>query len=258
MIPKTIHYCWFGGEVPAAVKMCIASWRKYCPDWQFRRWDESCAPIDIPFVKEALRHKRYAFAADYTRFHALYYEGGIYLDTDMLLIRPLDGFLDNNMFLGREDASNASMGIIGCQKGNELCRQCLDIYENTKFNVVSPPIITRLITPLLQRNGLTETDTCQTLDNNIVVYSSDYFYPIHYSASYNIDKVMEYATQNTYAIHLWSHSWKDELQMLAAGQYKEGFEAAWKHIRHTPILPARYWAKLAKYSLKYFRHLFHG
>ena len=205
--------------------------------------------MDIPWVRDAYKHQKYAFVADYIRFWALYHQGGVYMDTDMLLVKPLDSFLEHSAFLGREDAYNASMGIIGAEKGSEFCRMCLDFYDTTVFNMASIPIITRLITPQLFSYGLTEVDTTQSLSNGLAVYKSDVFYPIHYSTPFELSEIGSFIREDTVGVHLWNKSWKDEIQMLSAGEYKEGFRLVWKRIRRTPILPLKYYKKVVKYLL---------
>ena len=248
MIPKTIHYCWFGrGRFSPEIEMCMASWRKYCPDYEIKEWNEDNAPMDKPWVRDAFKHQKYAFMADYVRFWVLYNFGGIYLDTDMLLAKPLDAFLTHRCFLGREDAYNASMGILGAEKGDAFCKQCLDYYDASTFNMVSPPIITRFVTPMLFRYGFQEENTTQHLTNGIVVYQSEWFYPIHYSEQFELQDIGKYVTENTVAVHLWNKSWKDEIQMLAAGEYKQGFKLVRKRIVRNPLLPVKYYKKVVKY-----------
>ena len=101
MIPKKIHYCWFGGNpLPETVQRCINSWRKFCPDYEIIEWNESNYNIHkIPFIAEAYDAKKYAFVSDYARLDIIYNEGGIYLDTDVELIRSLDTLLSNNSFI---------------------------------------------------------------------------------------------------------------------------------------------------------------
>lgn len=251
-IPKIIHYCWYGhGEKSAAIQMCIESWRKYCPDWEIKEWNEYNSPMHISWMHNAYKHQKYAFVADYARFYALYTEGGVYMDTDMLLVKPIDKLLNDEMFIGREDQYNASMGIIAMQKGSSLCQQIMEYYDSTSFDLVHPPIITRFLTPILQQYGLTEEDTTQHLTNGLVVYQSDYFYPIHYTQEFNLEDVYTYQKPNTYGIHLWNKSWTDEFKLLAAGEYKLGFAEVKKRIRRTPFLPISYWKKVIKYFGNY-------
>ena len=252
MIPKIIHYCWYGrGEFSPLVEACIASWKKYCPNYEFKRWDESNSPMETPWIRDAYKHKKYAFVADYMRFYALYNEGGIYLDTDMLLIKSLDEFLKDAIFIGREDAYNASMGIIGAEKQNPFCEMCLNYYNSTKFNLVSPPIVTRFITPLLFQYGFVEEDITQTLSNELVIYKSVYFYPIHYSQTFDMKDVLSYVKHETCGIHLWNKSWADEFSYLEKGDYNEGFKLVIQRIKNTPILPLKYHKKVVKYLVRW-------
>lgn len=227
--------------------MCMASWRKYCPDYAIKEWNEDNSPMDIPWIRDACKHRKYAFVADYMRFYVLFHEGGVYMDTDMLLVRPIDVFLQESAFLGREDADNANMAIFGAKAGDAFCKQCIDYYDDTMFDVVSPPIITRFITPQLFEYGFTEDDSTQHLSNGMTVYQSSYFYPIHYTQEFALEDVMKYAKADTYGIHLWNKSWTDELRLLALGNYKQGFRLARKHIGRTPFLPWKYYKKLLKY-----------
>jgi len=252
MIPKIIHYCWFGrGAKPSTFLVCFDSWRRLCPDYELMEWNEDNAPMDVPWVKDAYRHRKYAFVADYVRFYVLEKYGGIYLDTDMLLIKNLDAFLRSSVFMGREDEYNVNMGIIGAEKGSQFCRDCLALYNHSKFDVVSPPIITRFITPSLLDKGLLQEDIIQNLNDGIVVYSRDYFYPIHYSREYNMSELMDYVKPETVGIHLWNKSWNDEFHYLDNGDYKKGFRLAVGRVFRTPFLPFRYWKKLAKYFFRY-------
>lgn len=248
MIPKTIHYCWFGrNKLTPEIEKCISSWRKYCPDWEIKEWNEDNSPMDISWIKDAYKHRKYAFVADYVRFYVLFNEGGVYMDTDMMLIKPIDALLDSPCFLGMEDKLYASMGIIGANKNNIFCKECLDYYDSTRFNLLSPPIITRFITPLLFKYGFVEEDKTQILANGMVIYQSDWFYPIHYTEKYKINDMNKYITENTLAVHLWNDSWRDDLRMLCDGEYKEGFRLAIKRILRNPILPIKYYMRLGKY-----------
>ena len=113
--------------------------------------------------------------------------------------------------------------------------------------MVSPQIITRFITPKLFEYGFAEEDTTQHLTNGLIVYQSDYFYPIHYTQQFALEEVMQYAKPDTHCIHLWT----DELQLLNNGEYKQGFRLVWKRFKRTPILPLRYWLKVIKYFGNY-------
>lgn len=252
MIPKIIHYCWYGrGEKSAAIQMCIESWKKYCPDYQIKEWNEDNSPMNIRWMHDAYKHRKYAFVADYARFYALYQEGGVYMDTDMLLVKSIDEFLKDDMFLGREDQYNASMGIIGMIQGNPFCKQVMGYYDNSVFDLVKPPIITRFLTPKLIGYGYVEEDKTQLLSNGLKIYQSDYFYPIHYTQEFDLQDVYSYQKENTYAIHLWNKSWIDEFKLFDAGEYKLGFSEVKKRALRTPFLPIAYWKKVIKYTGRY-------
>ena len=102
MIPKKIHYCWFGhGEMPKLAKKCIKSWNKYCPDYEIKEWNEDNFDIDkYPYVREAYDNRKFAFVTDVVRLYAIYTEGGIYMDTDVEVLKPLDPFLKHIAFSG--------------------------------------------------------------------------------------------------------------------------------------------------------------
>ncbi len=248
MIPKIIHYCWFGrGQMSSEIEMCIESWRKYCPDYTIKRWDEDNSPMENPWVCEAYKHQKYAFVADYMRFYALYHEGGVYMDTDMLLVKPIDELLKEKAFLGRECAEYASMGIIGTEKCNDFAKIVLDKYESTKFDLVNPPVIPHFVTPYLKQYGMTEEDKTQFLTNGWVVYQSDYFYPIRRREDLALyEDVRTAATPNTCGIHLWNMSWADELLMIRRGERKNGLIRVWQRFKRTPFLPFGYWVKVLK------------
>ena len=99
MIPKVIHYCWFGrGELPPLAKKCLDSWKKYCPDYEIKEWNEDNFDLDsYPYVREAYDKRKFAFVTDVVRLYALYHEGGIYMDTDVEVLKPLDRFLSHRV-----------------------------------------------------------------------------------------------------------------------------------------------------------------
>ncbi|MBQ7220120.1 MAG: hypothetical protein IJS28_03985 [Synergistaceae bacterium] len=135
MIPKTIHYCWFGGNpLPELAQKCLASWKKYCPDYELMRWDESNFDVNCcDYVREAYAAKKWAFVSDYARLKALVDFGGVYMDTDMEVLRPIDEFLDNEAFAGLESRNAISCGIMGCQKGFVPFAEIMEEYNNKHF-----------------------------------------------------------------------------------------------------------------------------
>ena len=135
-IPKVIHYCWFGrNEKPNLFYKCFESWKKYCPDYEIIEWNEDNFDINmIPYVKEAYEAKKWAFVADYARLWIVYHYGGIYLDTDVELLRPLDNLLASEAFFGSEDEKSIATGLgFGARKGNNVVKCMLLDYSDQHF-----------------------------------------------------------------------------------------------------------------------------
>lgn len=222
MIPKSIHYCWFGPKpFSRTVKKCLKTWRKHLSDYEFCFWNEqTCAayaaehhlpnPMEHPFVQSAYRVQKYAFVADYVRFWALYHIGGIYLDTDMYVLRPFDELLQAQFFCGWETATEGaagqcataesggtvSCGALGACALGACARDILQRYDELRFDEarIADYVIPRVITPVIMQHP------------EVTIYPYDYFYPYPY------DRRMEpnfkkYATPCTFAIHLWDLSW---------------------------------------------------
>ena len=258
MIPKIIHYCWYGhGKYSNAISRCLESWKLYCPDYEFMLWNEDNSPMEIKWIQDAYKSCHYAFVADYMRFWALYHYGGVYLDTDMLLIKPIDELLTNEMFLGREDERLASMGIIGMPQYAEFCKKCLEYYDTLLFETNNVPIITEILTPTLVQFGFKFENKTQTLSNGLTVYQSSYFYPVHYRDQFDVEELFEppYGgfvkdDQPTYAIHLWNKSWADEWELFSKKKYREGFAKVWWRVRENPKQPVKYYKKVAKSFVK--------
>lgn len=217
LIPKIIHYCWFGPKpFSRIVRKCIATWHKHLSDYEFCLWNEdTCTnyaaahnlsnPMEHPFVKSAYAAKKYAFVADYVRFWALYHCGGVYLDTDMYVVRSFDDLLGSDFFCAWEtfESTNeltqnriVSCGIIGASVNNLTILQVLNKYNAFVFNAndVGQFIVTRIVAPIILD------------DLNNKIYSYDYFYPLPYQERFIWQK-MKYNTENTYAVHLWDISW---------------------------------------------------
>ena len=221
-IPKVIHYCWFGGKpLPQLAKKCIASWKKYLPDYEIKRWDESNFNVNIiPYTKESYEAKKYAFVSDYARLWILYNYGGIYFDTDVEVIKSLEPIIENGPFLGFEDNEkltqdkgefkdllindvNPGLGM-AAYPSMLFYKELMSIYENKKFKLKDNKInlipIGHYTTKLLQKKGLEDKVIIQNIDN-INIYPKEYFCPINYHTN-NI-----HITSNTYTIHHFSASW---------------------------------------------------
>ena len=220
MIPKVIHYIWLGGNPePNILKKCKRSWRKYCPDYEIKRWDETNLDLNkFKFAKDAYNAKKWAFASDVFRFDILYKEGGIYLDTDVELIKPIDEFLAYEFFTGFESEQFVNPGLImGCKKESKIANDILEIYKKAEFNIDKLFDITvcKLVTSYLVENyNLKQTGETQRLKNNkVVIFSPEYFCPK------SIETLETIITKNTVSIHHYSATWvnktlKDRLKAL--------------------------------------------
>lgn len=209
-IPKKIHYCWIGGnEKPDSVKRCIESWKKYASDYEIIEWNESNFNFNNcnDYVKEAIREKKWAFVTDYMRLYILYNEGGVYLDTDVELVKNIDSFLLNKSFLCMESLNTICTACIGSIKKQMWIKELIELYNGRKFidkdgRIDLTPNSIYIYDFLMKRYNLTNVNSVQVLDCNLVVYTSDYFSPKNYSTM-----KME-ITNNTYAIHHYGGIWK--------------------------------------------------
>lgn len=247
MIPKVIHYCWLSGDpYPAKIRKCLKTWRKVMPDYEIKLWskdnfDITAAPA---YVQEAVRQRKWAFAADYIRMYALYHEGGIYLDSDVLVLKRFDDFLDHSFFSSMEyhptqiekDGAMAMIdtsghrikegfvsgiqiqaAVMGAEKGCPFIKDVLDWYADKPFiksdgsiatDVLSPQIYARVAEPY----GFLYLDQDQELQGGIKIYRSEIF-------AGNKHEV----TRASYAIHYCAHSWHPSL--------REKLEKFWKQLR---------------------------
>ena len=199
MIPKKIHFCWFGpNEYSPLVEKCMSSWHKKLEGWEICLWNEENSPINHPFIIQALKDKRYAFVADYVRFYVLYHHGGIYLDTDIELVKALDPLLENDFFAGFEDIKKGYIGtgIIGSIAGHVYLERVLTYYDTLKKYETSPSVLTRIY----KENHI----------DNVCLYPYDYFFPYNPYDTEQKVKQLFYSdiSFNTYAIHHWNYSWK--------------------------------------------------
>lgn len=207
MIPKIIHYCWFGGKpLPELAQKCITSWKKYLPDYEIKEWNEQNFDIDSNvYVKEAYQAGKFAFVTDYVRLYALYSQGGIYMDTDVEVVRNLDSFLHHHAFSGFEDDTMIPTGIMASEKGGKWAEENLNGYKDRHFirqdgsmdlttNVVT-------ITNYMLGYGLKQNNVYQDFPGLFTLYPKDYFCPKSY-----VDGKL-YLTCNTCTIHHFAGSW---------------------------------------------------
>lgn len=216
MIPKTIHYCWFGGnKMPKELKKYTQTWIKKCPDYKIICWDESNFDINCnSFVKTAYENKLWAFVSDYARLKVIYENGGVYLDTDVELIKNLDFLLKYNFFAGVQQTlenqkSYVATGLgFGAEQKNEIIRDLLNDYDQI-FNVdldkkenYACPILNDHIFKEYGFNGKDET---QNLQNNAKIFSSKYFDPLSKN---------NFLCENTVSVHHYSSSWMDKSTII--------------------------------------------
>lgn len=210
MIPKIIHYCWFGrNEKTKLAKKCILSWEKYCPDYTIIEWNEDNFDINLnSYTKMCYEQKRYAFLADYVRLLKVYEQGGIYFDTDVEVIRSFDDLLENKAFFGFENNEFINTGLgFGAEPQNEVVMKMINEYDGlldgTHGTIGCPHLNTEsLLKCGLKQNGEKQTVNCAT------VYPSEYFNP------YDDPTGILAKTDKTYSIHWYGKSWMDKKTIL--------------------------------------------
>jgi len=208
MIPKKIHYCWYGKNKKSnLVKRCIDSWKKYFPDYEIIEWNELNTDIHInKYVEEAYNHKKWAFVSDYYRMKVLYEHGGIYFDTDVEVIRSFpQELMKYDAFAGIESFSKlVSPGLVfACHRNNKIVKKILDSYEKDSFeNVLIDDIktINIRISEILSRDGYRKEDVYQEIDG-MHIFPSEFF------CAYDGDKRKQNPTDKTLSIHHYTASW---------------------------------------------------
>lgn len=224
MIPKVIHYCWFGGNPKNdVINKCIESWKKYCPDYEIKEWNEKNYDITKhPFMKKAYEAKKWAFVSDYARVDILYQYGGVYLDTDVELVASLDSYLKYNFYAGFESVSFVSFGLgFGSVEGHPVLKDILKYYDNLEFpdnefaiSMVSCP---RIQTEVLVKHGMVCNNQTQVFED-CHIFSTEYFSPMSFKTGQtNI-------TENTVSIHHYDMSWNSE-------SFKKSKDREWKLVR---------------------------
>jgi len=203
MIPKIIHYCWLSENIPQNVQDNIKEWKNLLPSYEIIRWDLNKFDVEkSKWVKKALEEKLYAFAADYIRFYALYNFGGIYLDSDVSIIKPFDELLDLPYFIGFEMTGEIEAAIIGAKSKYEWIKKCMDYYEEREFSTKPLTIIMKEF--FLENYGIKKIKSKEQFNKDerqIQIFSADFFSPKHW----NYKKI--YKTKNTFSIHNFAGSW---------------------------------------------------
>lgn len=207
MIPKIIHYCWFGrGEMPQLAKDCVASWHQYMPDWEYRLWNEDAFDVNqVPYTREAYQAGKFAFVSDYVRLVALEHEGGLYLDTDVEVFKPFDDLLVFKAFAGFEGSKHKPMGtcVMASEPNGEWVTEILEAYQDRHFVKEDGSFDIRtnvqFITSLMAANGFRQDGVEQDY-KDLHVFPVDYFSPRHTTGEY-------IRTDNTYCEHKGLASW---------------------------------------------------
>ena len=212
MIPKIIHYCWFGGNpLPPLAEKCIASWKKFCPDYEIKEWNESNFDITSnTYIYEAFQCKKWAFITDYVRLWVIYKYGGIYMDTDVEVLKPLDAILYHPAFSGFESNCSIPTGIMAGEQNNKWFKLQLAYYDDRHFvrkdGSLDLTTNVKTITNITKQNyGINLNNIYQDL-KDMVFYPSDFFCPKDY-----VTGVIN-TTQNTYTIHHFAGSWASNAQ----------------------------------------------
>lgn len=216
MIPKVIHYCWFGGNpLPQSGVRCIETWKRHFPDYEIKCWDESNFNVNIiPYTAQAYASKKYAFVSDYARFWILYKYGGLYFDTDVEVIRPMDDIISAGPFMGCEipyvpGATLNSLGVnpglgLGAPPGHALYKEIMDMYAHLHFvnSVVNLKTVVEYTTELLSGHNVTDCGNGFFCVEGIRIYPAEYFSP----KSYVTKKIK--ITENTRTIHHFAGTWQ--------------------------------------------------
>lgn len=209
MIPKIIHYCWFGNNPKSDLnKQCLDSWHRVMPDYQIKEWNETNWPLDNDYSKAAYDKELWSRLSNYVRLQVLFLEGGIYLDTDVEVIKSFDTLLQHECFLGfqqeQQNADWVNNAVLGAQAGHQFLNRCMELtqqlFAETGEFYRSPTVVTMV----LKQMGLTGYGL-QQLDN-VTVYPCEYFYPYPWFSNFTPACIQE----NTYCIHYWEATWRKQ------------------------------------------------
>ncbi|SDB06721.1 glycosyltransferase family 32 protein [Eubacterium oxidoreducens] len=220
MIPKIVHYCWFGGnEMPDKVKRCMDSWHENLPDYQFIEWNEKNFDVySSAYVKEAYENKKYAFVSDVARAQALKEYGGIYLDTDVMVFQSFDKILDHRCVFGFEYGNWIATSFMACEKNHPALDIFVSSYEGAHFmnadGTMNTTTNVQRLTHILEGRGLKRNNEKQEIQDGIVIYPIEYFSPYDY-----VNCIME-KTDNSICAHLFFVSWmskKEQTKKVVKG-----------------------------------------
>jgi len=221
MIPKIIHYCWFGkGKMPELALSCLESWKKFLPDYKFKLWNEDSFDINsVPYVKEAYLSRKFAFVTDYVRLYAIYNEGGIYMDTDVEVLKSLDNLLHLPAFSGFESEKDIPTGIMASDKYGQWAKEMMDYYNNDRHFILPDGSLDMtsnvlIISKLMSSNGFKLVNSYQVYKNCMHIFPKDYFCP---KGRTGIIKL----TENSYCIHHFAASWHSKTELISRFFFRE-------------------------------------
>ena len=206
MIPKKIHYCWFGGaQKPAMAQKCIQSWRRFCPDWEIIEWNEHNFDLDCnPYVRYCYDHKKWAFLSDYVRLAVVCRQGGVYFDTDVELVKPLDILLEHQAFYSFENPEMVNTGQgFGAEPNHPTVAAMVSEYE--KLEADGEGAITLTPCPTLNTAALLPFGL--RLDGNRQNVAGAEILPAEYMNPYDEPTGRMNKTENTLSIHWYNKSW---------------------------------------------------
>ncbi len=227
MIPKIIHYCWFGrGEKPTLAIKCIESWQKYLPEYQIKEWNEDNFDLDMyPYVREAYDNRKYAFVTDVVRLYALYTEGGIYMDTDVEVLKSLDSLLHYDAVSGFESYARIPTGLMASKQGLPIFKELLDDYDGIHFitsdGYFDMTTNVERITNICLKHGFVPNGKLQTV-------SGFTFLPQDYLCPKSLEDRKIHLTENSLTIHHFSASWQPKSLRL---RRKIGKLVGWFYIK---------------------------
>ena len=218
MIPKVIHYCWFGQKpLPELALKCIASWKKFLPEYEIKEWNESNFDVNqIPYTAQAYKCGKFAFVSDYARFKIIYEHGGIYFDTDVEIIKPINDIIAKGAFFGIEAARwkkfyNPGLGF-ACSPNEILCKDMVDFYKNQQFILANGhynlSTVVQIFSKIIKSKGFRPSSK-PTEFQGIFFYPPEYFCPINY---YTGQKKI---TENSRTIHHYAASWVNKYDNLS-------------------------------------------
>lgn len=214
MIPRMLHYCWFGGAPhPKAMATYLAGWRRACPGYAIREWNETNFDLDCcAYVRQAYDQRKFAFVSDYARGLALLTQGGIYLDTDVELLGSFDAYLHHRAFFGFEHGWYVATSTMGAQSGQEIFQVYLEQYHRRAFQEASGKLDlttnVQVLTALLEARGLRRDGATQHLPDGITCYPQAYFSPYDYANH------LDHRTKETVAIHHYAQTWLTPMGQL--------------------------------------------